>query len=107
MRSARVRRAAYFGADAALRAADVAAFAASSADEADDDGAGDMPVASEAGAEGVAGVVVTEGTVGVITTGAGVTTAGAGSSFLPQAVSAAAAIKAASRTDLFMESPLS
>lgn len=95
----------YFGADAALRAA--SALAASSADEDDDEGA--AAGSDEAGAIGDA-AGVSAGAAGVAGAGdtaaaGGVTTAGAGSSFLPQADSAAAAMTAASRTDLFMRSP--
>ena len=60
----------------------------------------------EAGAIGdAAGVSAGVAGAGDTAAGAGVTTAGAGSSFLPQADRAAAAMTAASRTDLFMASP--
>jgi len=71
----------------------------------------DVSAGAEAAGAGVAvasgaGVVAAGAAGGVTTTGAGVTTAGAVSSFLPQAVSAAAAIRAAIRTVFFMEIPL-
>jgi hypothetical protein len=69
----------------------------------------DVSAGAEAAGAAGAGVAVASGAGvaagaagGVTTTGAGITTTGAASSFLLQAVRAAAAIKAAIRTDLFM-----
>lgn len=67
-------------------------------DEEDDDGDADgVPNVSDAGAAG--GVAVADG---VTTAGGGVDTAGAASSFLPQAVSAAVATSAATRMVLWV-----
>lgn len=87
----------YFGADAPERAASVAALAASSADEEDDEGAVEPEGAMVGSDAGDAGAVAG----GVTTAGGGVTTTGA-SSFLPQALRAAAATMAAIKTDLFI-----
>jgi hypothetical protein len=91
----------YLGAEAP-RAAEVAALAASSAEDDEDDGA--AAGSDAAGAIGVAaGGVLGVAGAGVTAAGGGVTTVGADSSFLPQALKAAAAITAAIRMDFCID----
>lgn len=84
----------------------MAAFAASSAEDALDEGAMaeseavGAGIAEESDAAGAMGAAGAAG--GVTSAGGGVLTAGAVSSFLPHAVNAAATIKEASRTDFFI-----
>jgi hypothetical protein len=86
------------GASSFFLAASVAAFAASSDVEAPGEGAGGV-VAEVLGAGDGAGAGAG---AGVTAAGGGVTTAGADSSFLPQAARATAATSEASRTDFLI-----